>query len=71
MEVFPVCGKQYLEQKAGSDGLADGHLIKAKQDNAMWKHVQPRFTTFAWLSQSIAEAFNWEALARDGDRGIW
>ena len=41
---------------------------KAKQDNAMWKHVQPRFTTFAWLSQSIAEAFNWEALARDGER---
>ena len=41
---------------------------KAKPDNAMWKHVQPRFTTFAWLSQSIAEAFNWEALARDGNR---
>ena len=41
---------------------------KAKQDNATWKHVQPRFTTFAWLSQSIAEAFNWEALARDGER---
>ena len=41
---------------------------KAKQDNAMWRHVWPKFTTFAWLSQCTAEAFNMEALARDHTR---
>ena len=38
---------------------------KKKNDHAMWKHVQPTSTNFAWLSPELANAFCLDALKLD------